>query len=69
MTGGCKMGIKITGTVKEIADLVFALQGQQKKKRPLKVKTVVTLDGTVLYQAVRKPAVIKSKKYGEKQQI
>lgn len=54
MTGGCKMEIKITGTAKEIADLVFALQGQPKKKEPLKVKTVVTLDGTVLYQAVRK---------------
>lgn len=47
------MEIKITGTPKEIADLVFASQGQQKKK-PLKVKTVITLDGTTLYQAVQK---------------
>lgn len=42
------MEIRLTGTPKEIADLVFALQGQQKKKKTLKVKTVVTLDRKVI---------------------
>lgn len=46
--GSCKMEIKITGTAKEIADLIVALQGQLKKKEPLKVKTVVTLDRKVI---------------------
>lgn len=42
------MAIKITGTAKEIADLVFALHSQQKKKKPPKIKTIVTLDGKVI---------------------
>lgn len=48
------LNLKIELSIKEIADLVVALQGQPRKKGLLKGKTSITLDGTNLYQAVRK---------------
>lgn len=43
------MKLIIKGEPKEIADLIFALQGQPMKKvKPPKIKTIVTLDGKVI---------------------